>query len=115
VGEAPASAAGRRGRSKPIPVPAPIPTPAPDPPPPTPEPDTILKLTSEPTEAKVYLGGRFIGQTPMQISTLAPDSDQQLVVEKDGYEDSLLKVRLEKGKTDEKTVTLKKKVHARRR
>ncbi len=95
------------------PVPTPVEQPAPKPEPkpvePAPEPPTVLQLDSDPSEAKVYSGERLVGQTPLRLSTLSPDTDYQLVVDKTGFEPSIVKVRLEKGATQELSVPLQKK------
>jgi hypothetical protein len=98
---------------KPTPAdPTPDPRPKPDKPAPTPdpEPQTVLVLGSEPAGAKVYNGERLLGLTPLRVSTLSPETDYQLVLEKPGYEPGIVPLRLEKGATKELSVPLAKKV-----
>ena len=77
--------------------------------PPVPDPSTVLVLTSDPAGAKVYSGERLLGMTPLRVSTLDPGSDYQLVVEKAGFEPSIVPLRLVKGETKELAVPLSKK------
>jgi len=101
-------------RPHPPPV-SPDPTPPPDKPP-TPELDpepTVLVLTSEPSGAKVYSGERLLGLTPLRISTLSPNTDYQLVLEKPGFEPVIVPLRLREGATKEVAVPLARKVAAR--
>ncbi|HEY3446154.1 MAG TPA: protein kinase [Myxococcales bacterium] len=91
---------------EPDPIPKPDKNPQPDPDP------TVLVLSSDPAGAKVYSGERLLGLTPLRISTLSPETDYQLVVEKPGYEPGIVPVRLEKGATKELAVPLAKKAAA---
>lgn len=43
--------------------------------------ESTLKVTSEPTEAKVYLGGRYLGFSPLLVEGL-PSGKQELRIEK---------------------------------
>ncbi|MBI5548306.1 MAG: serine/threonine protein kinase [Deltaproteobacteria bacterium] len=90
--------------------PEPIPEPPRHDPVPAAEPATVLRLTSEPSEARVYSGERLLGQTPLRISTLSPATDHQLVVEKPGFEPSIVQLRLEDGEIKDLAVTLTRKV-----
>lgn len=87
----------------PVEPPKPVPTPAPEPAP------TVLEIKSDPSEASVYLDSRLAGVTPLRLSTLQPDVEYQLVMEKAGFETALIRVKLEKGATKELSQTLRKK------
>ncbi|HEY3450623.1 MAG TPA: serine/threonine-protein kinase [Myxococcales bacterium] len=83
--------------------------PGPDAAPPTPpEPPTAALISSEPSGARVYLSNRLIGETPLRLDTLPPDTEQQLVVEKDGFAQEIARVKLVRGETTEVNVKLRK-------
>lgn len=52
-----------------------------------------LKITSDPSEAQVYLDGDLLGITPMERTDLSP-GEYILVVSKDGYEPNSQPIRL---------------------
>ena len=80
---------------------------------PPPAPATVLQLVSAPDGATVFLGDRVLGLTPLRLSTLEPDTDYQLVIDKPGFETSIVRLRLERGQTKDLSVTLKRKVARR--
>jgi outer membrane biosynthesis protein TonB len=51
-----------------------------------------LKISSEPTEAKVFADERFAGTTPLELTRDAPKGEVRLVLRLDGYADEPMDV-----------------------
>ena len=80
--------------------------------PPTPEPKpapTLLHLESEPSGASVWVGGRLLGATPIDIDALPASEEQELLLTKRGYREHKLPVTLSAGERQEKRVALSKR------
>ena len=70
---------------------------------------SILELESDPPGASVWVGGRLVGETPLELDMLAPGMDHDLQISKRGYEDEALKVKLAVGERLERKVRLTKR------
>ncbi len=73
-----------------------------------PEPPATALVSSEPSRARVYLADRLIGETPLRIDTLPPDTEHQLVLEKEGFAQAIARVKPVRGETTRVTVKLRK-------
>ncbi|MCH6257972.1 PEGA domain-containing protein [Puniceicoccaceae bacterium K14] len=47
----------------------------------------VIKFSSEPSGANIYLDGEFVGKTPIEKIEIPPKTDLQVVISKSGYED----------------------------
>ncbi|MCB1178137.1 MAG: PEGA domain-containing protein, partial [Leptospiraceae bacterium] len=65
-----------------------------------------ISVSSKPSGAKVYLGSRFLGNTPIKDITV-PLGLNRLKVEKEGFIDHTEGVEVTKGKTESRDVELK--------
>jgi hypothetical protein len=98
----------------PAPPPEPETPPAPPEPAPPPEPATItVRVMSTPAGADVYMDGKLVGKTPMEVQLLQHSADVNLKVQRAGYDDKELVVKTESDQTLE--VALGKKVAKKKR
>ena len=70
---------------------------------------TVLHLESAPNGVSVWVGGRLLGTTPLDIDALPPDEEQELLFTKRGYRQQKLSVTLKTGERQEKRVVLSKR------
>jgi hypothetical protein len=98
----------------PAPPPEPEAPPAPPEPAPPPEPATItVRVMSTPAGADVYMDGKLVGKTPVEVQLPQHSADVNLKVMRAGYDDKELVVKAESDQTLE--VALGKKVAKKKR
>ena len=68
---------------------------------------TELYLSSSPDNSNVYMSGAFVGRTPLTLTGLEP-KEYNIVLKKIGYYDLKENVNLERGKTKELILNLRK-------
>jgi hypothetical protein len=110
----PVAAAPEPPAPPPAPPPEPVVVAEPPEPAPPPEPATItVRVMSTPAGADVYMDGKLVGKTPMEIQLPYHSADVNLKVQRDGYADKELVVKTESDQTLE--VALGKKVAKKKR
>lgn len=68
---------------------------------------TLARLRSEPSGASVWVGGRLVGETPIELDMLAPDVEQEVSLIKRGFRDEVVQLTLTAGQTVERDVRLR--------
>jgi len=100
----------------PAPPPEPVVVAEPPPPAPPPEPATIVvRVMSTPASADVYMDGKLVGKTPMEIQLPMGSADVNLKVQRDGYADKELVVKTEADQSLEVSLAKQKKAKKRPR
>ncbi len=64
-----------------------------------------LFINSDPSNAEIWLNGKFKGNTPMQLSTIKP-GNYQIMMKKNGYQSYQNQVKLNRGKNQPISLTL---------
>jgi serine/threonine-protein kinase len=68
----------------------------------------LVVVKSDPPGAAVWLGNRPLGSTPLEVTTLAPDTEYDLQLSLRGYVTEVVKVKAGAGERVDRTVDLKR-------